>query len=101
MSQSEISPAEQRRLRKAYLEERLQFVQKNFTNLERDKRKVPWLLLLVFLAIPAGIFKGWIVAFLTVAATLFTVGAAYYLLWGHRSEYVQKIQELQAELKRL
>ena len=101
MTEPDINPAEQRRLRKAYLEERLQFVQKNFNNLERDKRRIPWLFLLIFLAIPMGIFKGWVAAFLTVAATLFTVGAAYYLAWGHRSEYVQKMGELREELKKL
>jgi hypothetical protein len=84
--------------RRKLIEARVEWCQRNLQSLDRDRRLVPGLFLLLLLAIPAGWKFGWIGAALAVLATLFTVAAACYLIWGHRTEYVQKIADLQREL---
>jgi hypothetical protein len=83
------------------IEEKLQRHRKYLESLDRDARRVPWLGALALGALPAGYFWGVTIAALVVVGTVFLVGSAYYLIWGHRAEYVQKIAELQSEQRRL
>lgn len=83
------------------LRDRLERHRAHMESLDRDARRVPWLLGVAVLAIPIGYFWGLAAAVVAVVAAVFLVGSAYYLIWGHRGEYLQKIAELQQELRRL
>jgi hypothetical protein len=58
-------------------------------------------LALLILAAPAGWWWGFKGVALVVIGTLFLLGSAAYLIWGHRSEYEQKLAELATELRQL
>jgi hypothetical protein len=83
-----------RTIHRRTLQSRLDAEQTHLARLYRDARKIPWLLLLALLAVPAGLVWG-------RTAAIFLVGSGYYLIWGHKGEYEQKIGELRRELSRL
>ncbi|HRK31612.1 MAG TPA: hypothetical protein PLD59_11080 [Tepidisphaeraceae bacterium] len=69
--------------------------------LQRDSRRVPFLLLLLLLTIPAGIFFGFAGVGVVIVATVFCLGSALYLVWGHKEEYHQRIAAAEQQLKKL
>ena len=88
------NPAERRN----YLEQRIAWNQKNIDSLGRDRRRIPFLFGMLLLAFPAGFKFGAVGVVIIIVATLVTVATAYYLTWGHRTEYEEKIAELRSEL---
>jgi hypothetical protein len=87
--------------RGAELDEQIAFLRRNLESLARDRRRVPYVFLLLLLAIPGGIKFGFIGVVLVIVATLVIVVSAFYLIQGHRSEYHDKLQQLEQERKRL
>lgn len=83
----------------AWLRKELDWQRKNLEGVDNDRKKAPFLLLGIVLAIPVGILWGWIKAVLVVIGTLALLTSAYYLTAGHRSEYLQKIAGLEKELR--
>lgn len=88
-------------IRRRQLVERLDRHRAHLRSLDRDAKRVPWLLLAALAAFPVGLRWGVTAAGVTVAGVIVMVGSAYYLIWGHRGEYLQKIAEVQQELRRL
>ena len=88
-------------VRRRQLEARRADLNRHLASLSRDQKRVPWLLALLVLAPPAGWWWGFKGVALVVIGTLFLLGSAAYLIWGHRSEYEQKLGEVSTELRRL
>jgi hypothetical protein len=86
---------------RAYLEEELASQRRFLESLDRDRRRAPLLLLLLPLAVPAAIWLGAFAAVLVVLGTIALLIGAYYLVWGHRTEYQAKIRQLERELAAL
>lgn len=76
----------------------IEWTRGNIAGLDRDRRRVPWLFLLAFFAIPIGIKWGALAALATVGFSVFFAVAGLYLISGHRAEYEEKIRDLEAEL---
>lgn len=84
--------------RRAFLEQRIDWNRKNIESLVRDRRRMPVVLGLLVLTIPAGAYYGWVGVLLVFFGTFATLGTGYYLTWGHQSEYQQKIDDLLREM---
>lgn len=83
------------------LEEDVAFLKRNLESLERDKRRLPWLLLAVPAAVPVGLLFGWFFgAALAIAGIVFVL-SGFYIVSGHGSEYGEKLRAREAELARL
>lgn len=82
-------------------QQKLEANARNMAKLQRDKRKLPWLLLILILTIPAGFLWGFRGVLIVLGGTVFTLSSAFYLWWGHAVEYQQKDAALRAELKKL
>lgn len=82
-----------------WLQKELEWQRKNLEGVDNDRRRAPFILVGLVLAIPIGILWGWIKAILVCIGTLALLTSAYYLTAGHRSEYLQKIAGLEKELK--
>lgn len=81
------------------LEEELAFQRKNLESLQRDRKRLPWLLLGTAASVPAGLLFGWIWFLgLFVGSIVFLITGAY-IVAGHTNEYTQKVRALEAELK--
>lgn len=74
---------------------------RNLASLERDKKRLPFLLLLVPLAIPAAFLFNWVVVLALVAMGIIIPLSGMYLVSGHRSEYLDKITDLEKEIDRV
>ncbi len=86
---------------RAELDEQIAFLKKNIESLARDRGRVPYVIFLLLLTVPAGMKLGFFGVLLVVAATLVIVVLAYYLIHGHRSEYAEKLHQLEQERSRL
>jgi len=93
----EFDPA----VHRAYLEEDLSRQRTYLESLDRDRRRAPYLAGLLLLTIPAGLLFGGIGVLLVILGTIATLVTAYYLLWGHKTEYQAKIRELEREIDAL
>jgi polyferredoxin len=83
----------------AWLRREIEWQKKNLEGVDNDRKKAPFLLLGLVLAIPVGIIWSWVHAVLVVIGTFALLTSAYYLTAGHRSEYLQKIAGLESELR--
>lgn len=81
------------------IEEQIAWCRRNLDSLARDRRRLPWLLVLLALGVPVWWFWGGVAAALLAGAVIFTVASGLYLVWGHQTEYQQKIAKLQRELR--
>lgn len=88
-------------VRRRQLEAKQADLIRHLQSLDRDSRRVPWLGALGLSAIPAGYYWGLPGVAVSLVATIFLVGSAVYLIWGHRGEYVQKVAEVREQLRRL
>ena len=92
-------PAPDDAARRAWLEGEIAWNRKHLESVERDQRRAPWLLCGILLSIPAAFVWGWFRAALVVLAAIALTLGALYLTGVHRSQYRQKIAELERELK--
>lgn len=83
------------------LQERIGWYQANLAKLDRDRKKLRWLLLLLVATVPAGYFWGLAGVGVSLVIVVFVLGSAGYLVWGHKLEYQQKIAKLQSDLRKL
>ncbi len=79
----------------------IEWTRQNMESLARDRSRLPWLFLLVLLAIPVGVKWGFLAALATAGGVVFLTVAGLYIIAGHRSEYEAKIRSLEEELARL
>ncbi len=86
---------------RAELEDELAFQRRNLESLRRDRKRLPWLLLVTAASVPAGVLFGWIWFLgLFVGSIVFLITGAY-IVAGHTNEYNQKVLALEEELKNL
>ncbi|MFG0319865.1 MAG: hypothetical protein ACF8XB_21515 [Planctomycetota bacterium JB042] len=86
---------------RAELEDELAFQRRNLESLQRDKKRLPWLLLVTVASVPAGVLFGWIWFLgLFVGSIVFLITGAY-IVAGHTNEYTLKVLALEDELKNL
>lgn len=69
-------------------------IEAQLLEIDRFLRRAPWIALSVFLAIPAGILFGGVVALLVATAALTTTGIAIYIPWMRRFEHRRRLTEL-------
>lgn len=86
---------------KAKIEAEIAWSQQQLQSLERDWRRLPYIALLLLLAIPGGYFWGGLGALIAVVGTLIIGAISAYLVTGHKSEYEDKIRDLKKDLQRL
>lgn len=73
--------------RRETLEARIKTLDGLLEGLQRDLARIPWLLVLLVLAIPAGIVWSWVAVVFVVFSVLTLVGTSIYVTWGHQNEY--------------
>lgn len=73
--------------RRETLEARIKTLDGLLDGLQRDLTRIPWLLGLLVLAVPAGIFWSWVAFVFVVFSVLTLVGTSVYVTWGHQNEY--------------
>jgi len=86
---------------RAELEEEISFHRGNLDGLQRDKKRLPWLLLVTVASIPAGLMFGmlWFLGLFAGSLAFFICGN--YIVAGHGTEYRHKLAALETELKNL
>lgn len=84
--------------RRETLETRLKTLDGLLKGLERDLTRIPWLLALLVLAIPAGIIWSWVAVVFLVFSVLTLVGTSIYVTWGHQNEYRTERDLIRREL---
>lgn len=73
--------------RRATLEARLEWLDAALARLDDDLRRIPKMLVLLVLAIPAGVWVSWVAFVFVVFSVLTLVGTSIYVTWGHQNEY--------------
>src|SRR5690606_15090795 len=86
---------------RAELEDELAFQRKNLESLERDKKRLPWLLVVTVASVPAGLLFGWIWFLGLFVGSLVFLTTGAYIVSGHKNDYTRKVQAIEAELKTL
>lgn len=84
--------------RRETLEARVDALDGLLRGLDRDLTRIPWLLALLVLAIPAGIGWGWVAVVFVVFSVLTLVGTSIYVTWGHQNEYRAERDLIRREL---
>lgn len=84
--------------RRETLESRLTTLDALLRGLERDLVRIPWLLSLLVLAIPAGVVWSWVAVVFIVFSVLTLVGTSIYVTWGHQNEYRTERDLIRREL---
>lgn len=90
--------------RKASLQREVEWLEKCLKSLDSEKRMVPWLALLYVLVIPGAMWKGVLGVIVVLFATTVILGTAMYIQAGHRSEYMQRLEDTKkalAEIERV
>ena len=73
--------------RRETLEARIKTLDGLLEGLQRDLSRIPRLLVLLVLAVPAGIVWSWVAVVFVVFSVLTLVGTSIYVTWGHQNEY--------------
>jgi hypothetical protein len=82
-----------------WLEQEIARQRSYLESVDRDRGRAPFLLLGFVVAIPVGIFYGWIKALLVCLGTVALLLSIYYLTAMHRSQYLHKIAGLENDLR--
>ncbi len=83
------------------LRDEIAWQEKHLASLRRDWARLPYLLVLMSLAIPGGLVWGLKGVLFAVAGAAVITGIAAYLIHGHRTEYEGKIAQLRRDLSEL
>lgn len=79
------------------IDEEIAFLERQLASLARDRKRLPWLLVLAALSpIAWALFGAWIGLGLLVGGLAFFLGGLY-LTAGHASEYREKLERLERE----
>jgi hypothetical protein len=84
--------------RRALLEARVKTLDGLLLGLERDLSRIPWLLVLLVLAVPVGIIWSWVAVVFVAFSVLTLVGTSIYVTWGHQNEYRAERDLIRREL---
>jgi hypothetical protein len=68
--------------RRATLDARLKTLDGLLAGLQQDLTRIPQMLALLVLAVPAGIFVSWVAVVFVVFSVLMLVGVSIYVTWG-------------------
>lgn len=98
---SDSQPADEKEIVRRQLQSKLDWNLSNMARLDRDGRRLKWMLLLVLLGIPVGYLWGSFAGMLTSGVILFTIATGAYFVWGHRTQYERKIWELEDKLRQI
>ncbi len=66
--------------------------------LDLDLQRIPRMLALLVLAVPAGIFVSWVAVVFVVFSVLMLVSVSIYVTWGHQNEYRAERDLIRREL---
>ncbi len=83
------------------LEREIAEVQQHLEGLQRDWTRIPWVGLLALLAVPAGYLFGLLAIVLVVSVTVIIAIVTMYIIMGHRRTYLERLDDLEAEQRRL
>ncbi|MFO0625436.1 MAG: hypothetical protein U0325_07425 [Polyangiales bacterium] len=84
--------------RRATLEARLKTLDGLLDGLQRDLSRIPKMLALMVLAVPAGIYASWVAVVFVVFSVLMLVSVSIYVTWGHQNEYRAERDLIRREL---
>lgn len=84
--------------RRATLDARLKTLDGLLTGLQQDLTRIPQMLALLVLAVPAGIFVSWVAVVFVVFSVLMLVSVSIYVTWGHQNEYRAERDLIRREL---
>lgn len=84
--------------RRASLEARLVALDAQLRGLDSDLKRIPRMLALLALAIPAGIWVSWVAVVFTVFSVISLVCVSIYVTWGHQNEYRAERDLIRREL---
>jgi hypothetical protein len=73
--------------RRETLQARLKTLDGLLAGLSQDLQRIPKMLALLVLAVPAGIFVSWVAVVFVVFSVLMLVSVSIYVTWGHQNEY--------------
>jgi hypothetical protein len=84
--------------RRETLEARLRTLDGLLAGLSRDLQRIPKMLALLVLAVPAGIFMSWVAAVFVAFTVITLVSTSIYVTWGHQNEYRAERDLIRREL---
>lgn len=84
--------------RRATLQARLKTLDGLLGGLDLDLKRIPKMLALLVLAVPAGIFVNWVAVVFVVFSVLMLVSVSIYVTWGHQNEYRAERDLIRREL---
>lgn len=84
--------------RRDTLQARLKTLDALLAGLDVDLKRIPKMLALLVLAVPAGIFASWVAVVFVVFSVLMLVSVSIYVTWGHQNEYRAERDLIRREL---
>ncbi len=84
--------------RRETLQARLKTLDGLLAGLDLDLKRIPKMLALLVLAVPAGIFASWVAVVFVVFSVLMLVSVSIYVTWGHQNEYRAERDLIRREL---
>lgn len=84
--------------RRETLQARLKTLDGLLAALDLDLKRIPKMLALLVLAVPAGIFASWVAVVFVVFSVLMLVSVSIYVTWGHQNEYRAERDLIRREL---
>ena len=77
---------------------RLKTLDALLAGLDLDLKRIPKMLALLVLAVPAGILASWVAVVFVVFSVLMLVSVSIYVTWGHQNEYRAERDLIRREL---